>query len=448
MIRILFQNPQGVGPLSPNRCTLSSKINKLKETLLKHEVDILGLAEVNTDWRAVPQQQTWWSTTDGWFEHRRVITSINTTVAPSTRIQYGGTLLMTTNRTAYSVQSTESDTMQLGRWSSMLLHGKNNQKCRVICAYCPCISTGPTSTYALQVIGLSKQNNYECPRTRFWLDLKTYITKCHTNQEHIVIMGDWNSEYAEVTTWMKELGLKDIIQSRQGQAIPPPTCRRSRDSPIDAVFVTDKFTCWRGGYLSFDYLEGNHRGLWCDIPIEYILGYNMQHPAHPKARRLKTDDPRVCKKYLSTLHKTLGNTDVYLTINQLYTSAQQNFQFLPTDILHFEECDTIITQAMQHAEQKCRKLKTGTVRWSPLYQKACDRVVYWQLLIKERKGQHSNARKIVSLRKKLKIPIQRLTLDDMETSLKRVKQEQKNVRNMWLNCSLNIGIDSPKRRKK
>lgn len=146
MIRILFQNPQGVGQLSPNRTTLSSKINKLKDTLLKHDVDILGLAEVNTDWRAVSQQQTWWSLTDGWFEHRRVNTSINTMVVPTTRVQYGGTLLMTMNRTAYSVQSTDTDTMQLGRWSSMLLFGKNNQRCRVICAYCPCISTGPTST--------------------------------------------------------------------------------------------------------------------------------------------------------------------------------------------------------------------------------------------------------------------------------------------------------------
>jgi hypothetical protein len=118
-------------------------------------------------------------------------------------------------------------------------------------------------------------------------------------------MGDWNTEYREVVQWMRTLGLADIIQQRHSTSTPPPTCNRSSTGPIDAIFAPTQYTCWRGGYLSFEYLEGDHRGIWCDIPIELILGYNMQHPAHPKARRLKTTDPRVKKKYLKHLHKTL-----------------------------------------------------------------------------------------------------------------------------------------------
>jgi hypothetical protein len=38
---------------------------------------------------------------------------------------------------------------------------------------------------------------------------------------------------------------------------------------------------------------------------------------------------------------------------------------------------------MYEAEHKCRKLRTGTVKWSPLYQKACDRVQYWIMMKNE-----------------------------------------------------------------
>lgn len=179
----------------------------------------------------------------------------------------------------------------MGRWTSMVLQGKDNQRCRIICAYCPCLSTGPSSTYVLQTVALTRQQVMECPRKQFWKDLKDFLVKCQQNNEQVIIMGDWNSDYYEVTQWMREVGLQDIIQQRPFQQNPPPTCRRSRASPIDAIFAPEHYKCWRGGYLAFDYLEGDHRGIWCDIPIEFLLGYNMPNPVHPGARRLKTDDP-------------------------------------------------------------------------------------------------------------------------------------------------------------
>lgn len=164
MIQFVFQNPQGLGPLYENNQQQSSKLTKLKDTLLKHNVDILGLSEVNKDWRHIPQKQTFWSISDGWFEHRRMVTSINKQVQPTSKNQFGGTLLLAVNRIAHSIISIEEDPLNLGRWTSILLKGKNATYCRIICAYCPCINTGPNSTYALQVVWLAKLNINECPR--------------------------------------------------------------------------------------------------------------------------------------------------------------------------------------------------------------------------------------------------------------------------------------------
>jgi len=423
MVRLLFQNPQGLGPMNELTQLQTSKITKLKETLLKHDIDLLGLSEVNKDWRKIPHQQTLWSISDGWFEHRRLSMSINTKVRAHSKVQFGGTLMLAVNRLAHSIVSIDEDPRGLGRWTSMRLKGKNNSLCRIICAYCPCLSQGPSSTYALQVVGLATDNIFICPRIQFWTDLKVFINKCQNDNEKVIVMGDWNSDYADVTRWMDSLNLEDLIYKRHSEEQPPPTCVRSSTSPLDAIFAPNNMTCWRGGFLSFDYLESDHRGLWCDIPIEMILGYNMDHPAHAKARRLKAHDPRVRKKYLSVLHDILDHEDVYKKLDTLYNNA--TVQWLPTDIINFEEVDDTINKAMNIAEQKCRKLKTGIVKWSPIYQKACDRVTYWTMLQKESQGKRINTRKLLSLRKQLRITINNGSVHNVEEQLAKAKKEQK-----------------------
>jgi hypothetical protein len=114
MVRRTFQNPQGIGPINRIRECQSSKINSLKETLLKHHVDILGLAEVNKDWRIIPQQETMWHVTEGWFEYRRLATSINARIPSSQMMQFGGTMLLAMNKIAYNIVSIEEDPQQLG----------------------------------------------------------------------------------------------------------------------------------------------------------------------------------------------------------------------------------------------------------------------------------------------------------------------------------------------
>ena len=57
MVRILFQNPQGLGNMDSSRNGQSLKIMKLKDTLLKHSIDVVGLSEVNKDWRLTPPRK-------------------------------------------------------------------------------------------------------------------------------------------------------------------------------------------------------------------------------------------------------------------------------------------------------------------------------------------------------------------------------------------------------
>jgi hypothetical protein len=99
---------------------------------------------------------------------------------------------------------------------------------------------------------------------------------------------------------------------------------------------------------------------------------------------------------------------------------------IPTEILRFEALDDAITRAMIQAETQCRKFKTGEIKWSPLYQKACDRVTYWTMLKKSDSGQRINNRKLISLRKKLDLPRSSHTTLEIEMKLQEaIKNRQK-----------------------
>jgi hypothetical protein len=165
-------------------------------------------------------------------------------VASRNPVQNSWAIIMATNKLAYSILSIEEDSRRLGFWTSIVVQGKNQNMTRSICAYCPCRSTSTSSTNALQMVGLAKQNIMECPRKQFWIDFKSFLVQCQELNEDVVVMGDWNSKYDEVVTWMKELGLCDLIHEEWHiSTTSPPTCKRSTSQQIDAIFAPAHHKC-------------------------------------------------------------------------------------------------------------------------------------------------------------------------------------------------------------
>ena len=120
--------------------------------------------------------------------------------------------------------------------------------------------------------------------------------------EQLIISGDWNKhvQSTNITEWMALFGLRELPTSlHHGQ--PPPMYNRGRD-PIDRIFGTSDIVPAESGYLEFDCIPGDHRGIWIDVPNDQILGYKMKDIPRHKACCLKLDDPRVVAKYLQLLH--------------------------------------------------------------------------------------------------------------------------------------------------
>ena len=122
-------------------------------------------------------------------------------------------------------------------------------------------------------------------------EIEKFVSKGHT----IIAMGNFNSHYDDLSTWMLDVGLIDLISNKHGRC--PVTHTRSATSPLDIVYGSADLKISKG-FLPFHKLLSDHRGIWIDIPKFYLFGYKPQHPVFPSARRLKLKDPRIVKKYL------------------------------------------------------------------------------------------------------------------------------------------------------
>ena len=54
------------------------------------------------------------------------------------------------------------------------------------------------------------------PRTQFWIDLNSEISKWIYQVEKIILTGDWNNEALEVNTCMETHGLTNTIYNLHG----------------------------------------------------------------------------------------------------------------------------------------------------------------------------------------------------------------------------------------
>ena len=104
---------------------------------------------------------------------------------------------------------------------------------------------------------------------------------------------------------------------------------------------------------------GDHRPIFIDITIASTLGVNIPTPKSMKARRLKTNDPRIMEKYKKTLKSFFDEFNLTERVLEVQGRITQP---LKEEIANeFERLDKIRIKGMLYAERKCRKLRMGAV---------------------------------------------------------------------------------------
>ena len=412
-------------------------MEKLKNLILSQEFDMVALSELNKDWRTINYDNSIWGATQSWHEHRRIQVSYNTTTPTCKQFQPGGTAMMTFGELTFRISYEGCDQRRLGRWSTVTLTGKNDINTTILTCYCPSRSTSIGSSYAQQLLYIANNKDnlpdVNCPRQLFGIDLKNEIEKFMNKGHKIIVMGDFNSNYDDLSTWMYEIGLIDLISNKHGQC--PVTHTRSASSPLDVVYGSANLKITRGGFLPFNKLLSDHRGLWLDIPKHLIYGFNPQHPVFPAARRLKLCDPRIVKKYLDYLLTAMTDNDLFQRMNDLHQYATAYFSDqLKQD---FEEIDESVCRIMEEAEKNCRKIKAGAIPWSPAYKEKCLLLEYWLKRRSYSQQDHYNVRQLIVLQNKLKITYNpNLTPEDINNQIQIAYNKRKMCKDNAENLSL------------
>ena len=310
----MVHNTTGIGFCSSKRDNETLKMEKLRRMVITHDIDILALTELNKRWSAIAEENTIWSAITKWKEHARTYATYNRKDPGSSERLFGGTAISIFNENIFHAQDKGMDHRGWGRWNWVELQGKNNMTTTIISAYCPCISDSPNSVWSQHLYGMNDMDLEDPdtnPRQLFWSDLSKLLKDKQKDGKAIILMGDFNSDFSDLQEWMLTNGLVESICEMHGYEEALITHTRSFKHPLDGIFCSPKLKGVQGGYLSFEALGGDHRGLWIDIPKILIYGHNPQSVPLAAARRLKIEDPRVVTKYNEELHELLSKAQVY-----------------------------------------------------------------------------------------------------------------------------------------
>lgn len=248
----------------------------------------------------IPTQWQWCNVTQGWWQHQRVTQVYNKHFDSGKESQVGGISITINNSLAHRSTKINNDPTGLGRWTSVLIKGTQGFSTGIICAYRPCKSYGPDTAY------MQKGD----PRKFFMEDLANAIEGWQSKGEQIILTGDFNagdkiSTRQQDDFWSPWLMTTGLIDAHK-QFIRSNNCPSKHERGkvrIDYMFVSPSIQIKRAGYLPFSKLPGDHRAIWMDVELKDVIGHNPPALSMATARRLKLQDPRVVRKYLSFLHK-------------------------------------------------------------------------------------------------------------------------------------------------
>ena len=420
-VRICFANVNNIG-----QHRASYKSIQLKSFIENKGIDLMCMAEMGVNWKRIPQRDNIWERTKHWFEEIRVAASFNTKDHLARRSQYGGTAMLGINALASKINRTGYDSSGLGRWSWILMRGKRDTVTRIVTAYCPVKPSttgiqGQYTVYAQHLRAFSTD-----PIQAFWTDLGKDIDKWTEAEEHLILCGDWNTSVLDpdITTFMNSRGLKEAITHRHGDS-PPPTYQRGSKS-IDGVFVSGEFVGVYGGYLEYGATPGDHRGLWIDVPQSTLLGHKMPDIPSSKIRHLQVTDPRSRKAYQTKTHALYMKHNIYGRIFDLREHASTPMTAKWST--KYNQIDAEMEKHMKFAAIKSRKIRRGGKKFSDKLQEAQRTINLWTLVRQRLLGCNVNARTIIRARKKTKVKVSNVSIEEAEAFIDKAFTHYKIIR--------------------
>jgi hypothetical protein len=433
--QILLQNPNGIRPSVTEPGFLFS-------LHISNEIGVgaLCLTETNLNWHHSQHKFALRRCLHRNWQSSKFQTSVPDEIFLG-NYQPGGTATIVVDRWTSRVLSSGMDPYGLGRWSYVTLRGKSDTSICIFTAYRVCNDryTRSKTAYKQQKRQSSfiftDQNKlvHIDPYKQCILDLQSWISSLQAQGTQIILCLDNNEELlpnkgqliplqqsdtpvihpkhdGTLETLVRSTGLTDVLRHHHPSPTYPPTYNRGKKR-IDLILVSTSLlpSITRSGILPYNSVfQGDHRPCYIDLDAAVAFGGQTSPVCPPCQRGLQLHDPRRVEEYLSTLHKQLLLHNIPTKVANLHAKASTGWE--PSDYAEYEWLDTLITEAMLHAEKKTSKRYTKTYEWSPTLIKAVYAKRYWRLAYKRSTGRFVSDDFFTRTRTLAGIPFQPVTL--------------------------------------
>ena len=204
-------------------------------------------------------------------------------------------------------------------------------------------------------------NDQQSLRDAMLEDLLREIANWKNEGDQIILLMDCNKDIRNRKFKQKLLaaGLTEAITRDNNR--PIPTHSRGRTA-IDGIFTSHTIHPRASGYLSFCEFPSDHRAIWLDISHENAFGSNSMQTIRPKARKFKSNDPKIWNKFIKDYESYLRQHNAEARLYSLQNSLTLPLE--PHLAVQLEEIIQICNEGITTAEAKCRKLRMGSVPFS------------------------------------------------------------------------------------
>ena len=266
---------------------------------------------------------------------------------------------------------------------------------RIYTVYVPNPNRGPYTVYSQQEAFFTEHAIPGCPRGVLMDDLAKDIKAVLDGGDQVIVMTDSNNDIrkGKVNTALTDCGLFNFFTDRfNSDDDPLPKTYIDGRRPVDVIYVSAGLRGSRGGYFPASDDPGNYDHLlgWIAPRITETFGNHVQSWS-PKARRLKTDDPRVLQKYNDYLHQFYTENAVYAWADSI-KKKKKMFGLSPKIMYECEMMEQLCRLGMGKAEKKCRKIRKGGIDHSLKLKKLMLKVGAWKAMRDKVDGKHHMGR--------------------------------------------------------
>jgi hypothetical protein len=365
-------------------------INSLTEAM---GVSILGLAETNINWNIRNTQNRCKRAMQSNHAHKFQFSSCIQPSDNSLSSYLPGGTMMIAYEPWTSRATSCNDKSNMGRWSEITLHGKQNLQITIITAYRACenhnTSHDDTTYYNQQWRHMFEAGTPDpSPRDQILSDLEIRMQELNSQGSEVIIMIDANESTrkhnSKLATWVHQNKLIDILLLHHGDNNEPATYKRGSQR-IDYIFTTPTIANYitTSGILPFNEIgKGDHRSLFIDVDATRYLQDKPHQCIIQQQRGVSTNNPLSIKTYRRKLTEFLTTSKFLINMETLQKSINFIDGPLPSKIeQEYNRLDKWFTSTCLKIEKECSQIPSTP--WSPALAAAKQLECYWSIWVSE-----------------------------------------------------------------